>query len=226
MARTGAAAIAAANGITTGYGGMCLKFVRTVFAVPAKYATARDARTHAAAFHATSNPAAVPAGVPVFLGDNHVAVSMGGGMMRTTNSVTNKVATVSIASWGKSYPLRGWSEDLNGVRVYTAPAAAKPAAAPAAKPAAAKPAASSGLVLKSGSTGQHVTNLQSGLRRVFPAYASESAVKRGQLIGVDGSFGPQTQAWVELFQSKTGLAKDGVVGAATTAALARYGIAL
>ncbi len=212
MTRIGAAAIAAGNAITSGYGGLCLKFVRTCFDVPAKYATARDARTHATAFHATSDPMTIPAGVPVFLGDNHVALAVGNGNMRTTNSATNRVSTVTIASWVRAgHALRGWSEDLNGVRVYTKPA---PAPAPA-----------DGVLRKGMYNNAAVGRLQTGLRRAFPGYRNSVKVKRGQLITVDEDFGDQTAAWVTEFQSRVpGLAPTGVVDGPTRSALARYGV--
>jgi cell wall-associated NlpC family hydrolase len=63
-----------------------------------------------------------PAGVPVFWGggsaDNgHVAVSLGGGMVRSTDAAgSGRVGTVSIdfptRKWGMPY--LGWTEDLYG----------------------------------------------------------------------------------------------------------------
>jgi len=88
------------------------------------------------------------------------------------------------------------------------------------------PASTSGGTLQSGSTGARVRSLQSGLRRIFPAYRRGVAVRRGDLIDVDGIFGAQTDAWVREFQRRTGLVVDGIVGPATTARLATYGIAL
>jgi len=117
MARTPAQAMDYANTITSGYGGKCLQFVRICFDIPAKYGTAREARQNCKSFHPTTDPMSVPAGYPVWMGDNHIAISMGNGMMRTTNSATNKVSTVPISSWGKSYPLKGWGQDLNGVSI-------------------------------------------------------------------------------------------------------------
>lgn len=205
MTRTGAAAQSAARSITRGYGGLCLKFVRTAFDVPAKYPTARAARQGSQHFHGQSNPNAIPANVPVYLGDNHVAFSVGNGRMITTNSATNRVSETSIQSWiNAGFRLHGWAEDLNGVRVYSAPAA--PSAPPAGSPYG---------VLKIGSTGPAVSGLQEGLNRVFPSYSNLSR---------DGQYGPATAKVVTEFQRRVGLARDGVVGPNTRAALAKHGI--
>lgn len=73
--------------------------------------------------------------------------------------------------------------------------------------------------LQRGSTGQAVSQLQAGLRRVFDSYAGH--------LAVDGDFGPATEAAVKQFQSRTpGLAVDGIVGPATKKALAVHGIIL
>ncbi|HEX3468307.1 MAG TPA: peptidoglycan-binding protein [Candidatus Elarobacter sp.] len=67
----------------------------------------------------------------------------------------------------------------------------------------------SGPTLQLGSTGADVKRLQ----RIF--------VSRKELdyTGIDGDFGPHTQAAVEQFQSGAGLAVDGIVGPLTWAAL-------
>ncbi|MFK0249295.1 peptidoglycan-binding protein [Amycolatopsis azurea] len=60
--------------------------------------------------------------------------------------------------------------------------------------------------LKAGSTGPAVTELQSFLNRVYPAYSK---------LAVDGVFGAKTTAVVKEFQRRTGLAADGIVGPQT-----------
>lgn len=192
MTRTPEAAIAWANSVTTGYGGLCLKFVRLAFGVPARYATARAARQHAARFHATSDPGAVPRGVPVYLGDNHIALALGNGLMRTTNSATNRVQTVTIASWGRSYPLRGWAEDLNGVTVWVSSTPPSPVAVLG--------------LLRRGSTGTAVKRLQQTLNARYPAYSR---------LVVDGVYGPKTEAVVRELQRRAGLKVDGIAGPQT-----------
>ncbi|MDM7831478.1 hypothetical protein [Cellulomonas edaphi] len=127
MVRSPAAAIAESKHITVGYGGMCLKFVRTCYGVPPRYESAIKAWENAKHKHPTHNPGSMPAGVPGFMTHprsvyQHVFVTLGDGMMRTTNSVTGRIHTVAIQSWLNSgWTLLGWTEDLNGVRVFAAP---------------------------------------------------------------------------------------------------------
>ena len=84
--------------------------------------------------------------------------------------------------------------------------------APAPAPVVAVP------VLHLGSTGVHVSNLQSGLNRVFPAYQNTP-------LATDGRFGKRTQAAVKEFQQRAGhLTVDGIVGPNTRARLAGYNI--
>ena len=78
-------------------------------------------------------------------------------------------------------------------------------------------------ILQRGSHGQAVITLQKGLRATFPAYRS---VTKGQLLAVDGDFGPATEAWTREFQRRTGLTIDGRVGPATRSALRAQGITL
>jgi len=192
MARTPEQAMAFANTITRGYGGMCLQFVRTCFDIPSKYGTAKQARENCRTFHPTTDPMKVPAGYPVWMGDNHIAISMGNGNMRTTNSSTNLVSTVKISSWGKNYPLKGWGEDLNGVAI------------PKGKtPTPACPYPEPTVALKKGSTGNGVKWVQWHLNR------------KGANLVIDGSFGPATDTAVRNFQKSNGLVVDGIVGPLT-----------
>lgn len=85
------------------------------------------------------------------------------------------------------------------------------------------PPQSSSHVVQKGDKGTEVTHIQTFFRDVFPAYRWTVTVKRGQLIGVDGDFGDQTEAWVKLFQKKTMLKQDGIVGPITAAKMKRYG---
>lgn len=208
MSRTPSQAVAAANSITVGYGGMCLKFVRTCYGIGPKEPSAKAAWANAKRRHVTSSTADIPVGAPIFLSHpksryGHVAIYLGGGNMRTTNSTTNRIHTDSVKKWiGWGYKLDGWTEDLNGVTI------------PGLKPPA-KPTPKPGRWLRRGSTGSRVRNLQRGLNKAFPAYSR---------LAVDGSFGPATERVVKEFQRRVGLEPDGSVGPLTEPALARYGV--
>lgn len=127
--RSPAAAASWARGMvgTKGYGGLCLKFTRLAYPAGSKYGHARLAWQRSKHRHATSSTAQMPVGVPIWLDRpgstyGHVAVYVGGGQMVTTRSSTNRIHLDSVALW-KSWGWRvlGWSEDINGVRVYTPP---------------------------------------------------------------------------------------------------------
>jgi hypothetical protein len=109
--------------------GYCLMFARICFGVAPRYGDATDAwhATNPAERHASSVP---PAGVPVWWlggrsGHGHVAVSAGAGNVLSTDiRRPGRVDVVPIpeihAKWGLAYV--GWTETINGVRVYTPPA--------------------------------------------------------------------------------------------------------
>jgi hypothetical protein len=103
--------------------GMCLRFVRTCYKVDSKYASAAIAWSKTRYRH-SSVP---PKGVPVWWtggtrGFGHVAISDGGGYVISTDTGgKGRVGRTSIRhitnAWSQTY--RGWTEDINGVRVFT-----------------------------------------------------------------------------------------------------------
>lgn len=130
MTHTRAEAVTRAKAVKSFDTGMCLRWVRTMFAIPAAGdydddgdADAVDAWKRARRRH----PGALtpPAGVPVFWtggsrGHGHVAMSLGNGNVRSTDWPTaGQVGDVDIATltarWG--LPYAGWTEDLNGVTI-------------------------------------------------------------------------------------------------------------
>lgn len=120
-------AVANAKRVTTYAVGMCAKFTREQFGVPAL--GDHDGDGDADAFDMWQaclirNPGDTepPAGVPVFWaggskGHGHAAVSLGDGMVRSTDAWTaGQVGTVPLSElaprWGMTY--LGWTEDLYG----------------------------------------------------------------------------------------------------------------
>ena len=111
------------------YAGLCLMFTRNAFNVNAHFSTAAKSWAGAKKKHKTSDPMSIPAGVPVHISvpglpPGHVAVSAGNGKIITNLSWKKTIEIVSISwylSLKKGSKLLGWTEDLNGVTVYTAP---------------------------------------------------------------------------------------------------------
>lgn len=113
-----------------GWERLCLKFVRTCFEVDAKYLTAGLAWQNAEIKHVTSDYSEVPRAVPFFWDTSgtseHVAFTLGkdkeGFRLCASNDifVPGRIdicrMSVLASRWGAK-PL-GWSEDLNGVRVW------------------------------------------------------------------------------------------------------------
>lgn len=127
MTRTPNEAVDWALATTKGYPGMCLQFVRTAYGIPAKYGSARTAWQNATSQVETSDAAACPRGYPIWLDHpksvhGHVAISLGGGLIRTTNSATGLIHTHNIATWhGWGYRVLGWAAELNGVAIPGGP---------------------------------------------------------------------------------------------------------
>lgn len=129
---------------TTRRVGLCLQWVRTWLGIAARYPTAADAWAQARFRHPETDPAKIPRGVAVFWtggshGFGHVALATGNARCYSSDIVRDGQADhVDIdlirEKWGLE--LAGWTEDLNGIRYYTAP---RPPAPPAKKtPAATK----------------------------------------------------------------------------------------
>jgi hypothetical protein len=103
--------------------GMCLQWTRLQFGVGPSAPDATAGWAAATKRHpGDRNP---PVGVPVWWtggssGHGHVAVSLGGGKIRGTDSpVRGQIGTVPLdypsGVWGLKYA--GWSEDINGVTI-------------------------------------------------------------------------------------------------------------
>lgn len=204
--------------ITSGYGGLCLKFVRTCANIPGLYGSAKKAWANAKHKH-TDGVRNAPKGAFVFLSHpksqyGHVAIYLGNNKIRTTNSTTKRIHSDPIATWtGWGYTLQGWSEDINGVRIPgLQPAKPKPKPKPNPQP---KPTPKAAEVLRVGSRGPAVRALQQGLNRTFPAYSK---------LALDSSYGPLTKSVVAEFQRRSGLRATGEVDAATRAALNGHGV--
>lgn len=95
----------------------------------------------------------------------------------------------------------GWTPAADGAAPPVPPA--PPAPAPAGKIPA-------GTILRRGSTGAYVKDLQAGLNRQYPAYSH---------LVVDGVYGPATEACVREFQTRAHLQVDGIAGPQTLGAL-------
>lgn len=136
--RTGAAAGAAAREWIgrDAYHLMCKAFVRAeVFnVVPSRSGTAIEAWREAEHKHHVSDPEKIPAFVPVFMDTSaaaeHVLVTVGRGgaghrlAVTTDGGPGHTIALVRLADLARSWgPILGWSEDLDGQRIWTPPAA-------------------------------------------------------------------------------------------------------
>lgn len=112
--------------------GMCLQWTRLQFGVGP---SAPDATAGwAAATKRSPGDRNPPVGVPVWwtggsAGHGHVAVSLGGGKIRTTDVPSGHVGTVDLGYPERVWRLKyaGWSEDINGVTIpLDAPEEPKP----------------------------------------------------------------------------------------------------
>jgi peptidoglycan hydrolase-like protein with peptidoglycan-binding domain len=128
-----------------------------------------------------------------------------------------------VVRWGGDYSGRvdEMHFEINAGAAAVARLAAKiHAATPTPAPVPPKPTFHT---IKKGDDGEDVTHLQQFLHDVFPAYKDSVTIKPGVLIGVDGNFGDQTEAWVKEFQKRTDLTEDGIVGPNTHTELKKQG---
>jgi hypothetical protein len=120
--RTPDQALAYARRFTTNRVGMCLWHVQDWFGSPHKYP---DAISQAHALHLY--PGTPPAGVPVFYSGGrhgHVAISAGGGRIRSTDCPSDgRVGETDLnwpqRRWGHNYI--GWARNIGGVDIPGAP---------------------------------------------------------------------------------------------------------
>lgn len=112
---------------------LCLQFVRMAYDLPVVYPDAGTAWDRATLRHPTHDADTIPRGVPVFFElpsvADHVALSLGGGWclsndVRRTGRIDRVRIDGIVTAWGAQ--LLGWTEDLNGARVYAAPEPVKP----------------------------------------------------------------------------------------------------
>lgn len=144
--------------------GMCLREVRECYGVGPAAADAAQAWEDAEHKHRQTDPRKIPRGVPVFWtggssDHGHIAISTGFKAECFSTDIRrpgyfDKVPIEEIhEKWGLK--LVGWSEDLNGVRVYTPPAhfeQPKPPKPPAKKTAAKKTPATKKAAAKRGAS--------------------------------------------------------------------------
>jgi TP901 family phage tail tape measure protein len=111
----------------SGWYALCQKFVRMALGAGPGFPSAISAWQGARYKHGINNPTQVPAGVPVYWSGGqygHVALSTGGGRIISTDFPnTGRIGAGTIAgltsAWHK--PLLGWTEDINGKRIYGVP---------------------------------------------------------------------------------------------------------
>jgi putative peptidoglycan binding protein len=191
---------------SSGWAGMCLKFARTAAGAPGGTRNAKAAWSKARFRHKRGTP---PAGSFVFWGGGthgHVAVSIGGGHIWSTDirrrGRVDRV-TISFLTSRWNMPYLGWTEDVNGVRILGLKA--PPSKSPIVSLANLKP----------GKRNADVKTLQLALRS-----------KGYTRLNPSGLFDPATRTMVRAFQKAQGWSgsdADGVPGPKTCA---RLGLAL
>lgn len=199
MANSPTKAIAKAKSITKGYVGLCLQFVRTCYAIPAKYPSAASAWSNAKKRHKTSSLSDVPIGAPVFFDSaspyGHVAIYLGSGKFRTNYSAKGTVVTADLNdAVFRGMRMLGWSEDLNGVSIKFE-----------------KSGNTAGIL----DTPAKVGKWQKSMNKIFPSYAN---------FAVDNDYGDYSRKVTREFQRRTGLVQDGIVGQVTAREMRKFGV--
>jgi hypothetical protein len=185
--------------------GLCLVFVRTCFGIGPHFPSAAAAWHGAQLKHRETDGNKVPRGVPFFWtggsqGFGHVVLTAGGGMCWSNDiNVSGAISLASINEismrWGQTP--QGWTEDLNGVRVWERPEQPVVDFSDLTKAAQRDPA-------RSGDEG--TAGARRDVRRLERALS-----RKGYLDArfIDGSYGTMTVAAMRRFQRDRGLHGDG-----------------
>lgn len=182
--------------IKKGYKGLCLKFVRTCFDIPAKYPSAADAWANAKDRVITGSTSGIPEGAPVFFSIpgnryGHVALYLGDGKFRTNYSAKGTVITATLGhAVFRGMRMLGWSRDVNGVKIPE---------------------------LGKGGTAydKDIAAWQKSMNEVFPSYAN---------FAVDGKFESYSAAVTREFQTRVGIKRTGKLDADTKKHMRKYGV--
>jgi hypothetical protein len=211
--RTPEQALAYARRYTTYRVGMCLHAVQTFFDSPHKYP---DAYTQAKAVHLY--PGTPPPGVPVFYGPGtgsrygHVAISVGGGRIRSTDCPSDgRVGETDLnwpqRRWGHNYI--GWARNIGGVDIPGAPL-------PGQQPQPGGDWSKGDVYQDKLHPGQEDSDSVRRLQWVLNQWSFKGGVE----LPITGLYGPQTASEVAKFQTQVcGDAGDGAIGPKQTDAL-------
>lgn len=103
---------------------LCLIYVRSSFGVPKLAPNAGAAWDNAVYKHLTTDADTIPRGVPIFWEtsavEDHVALSLGGGLCISTDVVVAgraDIVTVNSITSKWNCALLGWTEDINNYRI-------------------------------------------------------------------------------------------------------------
>lgn len=187
------------------WAGLCLKFVRSCYGVDALYPSAAAAWEGARFKHRETDGAKVPRGVPYFWtggtqGFGHIVLSAGGGMC-WSNDVTAQggisLAPINEITTRWRQTPRGWTEDLNTVRIWDRPEPPVVDVSDLQRAFEQDPA-------RAGDEGT------AGARRDVRRF-ERALSRKGYLDAryIDGSYGTRTVEGMRRFQRDNGLDADG-----------------